>query len=54
MIHEIGFDLSKLDSSLFFYFLLFYLIGYFTSGTLSAAIGSLSAVRKNLIRRSRR
>ena len=41
VIHEIGFDLSKLDSSLFFYFLIFYLIGYFTYGTLSAAIGSL-------------
>ncbi|GFR37987.1 hypothetical protein PRECH8_12830 [Insulibacter thermoxylanivorax] len=41
VIHEIGFDLSKLDSSLFYYFLIFYLIGYFTYGTLSAAIGSL-------------
>jgi len=41
MIKSIGFDLSKLEPSLFIYFLLFYLIGYFTYGTLSAAIGSL-------------
>jgi len=41
MISSIGLDLSKLDPSIFIYFLIFYLIGYFTYGTLSAAIGSL-------------
>lgn len=41
MISSIGFDLSKLDPSLFAYFIIFYLIGYFTYGTLSAAIGSM-------------
>lgn len=41
IINELGLDLSKLEPQIFFYFLLFYLIGYFTYGTLSAAIGSI-------------
>jgi ABC-2 type transport system permease protein len=41
MLDTIGFDLSKLEPSLFLYFIIFYLIGYFTYGTLSAAIGSM-------------
>lgn len=41
MLEALGFDLGKLEPSLFLYFLIFYLIGYFTYGTLSAAIGSM-------------
>jgi len=41
MLETLGFDLSKLEPSLFLYFIIFYLIGYFTYGTLSAAIGSM-------------
>lgn len=40
-LSSLGVDLSQLSTELFMYFLIFYLLGYFTYGTLSAAIGSI-------------
>lgn len=40
-LSSMGIDLSQLDAGLFIYFIVFYLIGYFTYGTLSAAIGAI-------------